>query len=67
MEEREGVGYLCSSFSRDRRGFLLASINYRADLGQTYLGSLVGVGCMFDIYINTVAYLCVLSDASPSD
>ena len=45
MEKGKGVGYLCSGFGRDRYRVLFISTCYRAYLGETSLGNLVGLGC----------------------
>ena len=67
MEEGERMGYLCSGLGIDRCDFLFAGFDHGTDLGQTYLGSLVGMGCTPDIDIDIMAHLCVIPDASLSD
>ena len=58
------MGYLRPRVSRDRSDFLFAGAHYRAHLGETYLGSLVGLGCALDFDAHPLVDLRRLSHAS---
>ena len=67
MEKGKRVGYICTCIGRNRGHFLFFGFDYRSNLGQTYLGDLVGLGCASDLNFDFVVDICGLSDVACSN